>query len=367
MGPGTANDPLPLSGRQLGALARTTVRELAWGLPEFRRETRKWIRLAARIPDESIRADALRSFESKRGNMAGAALFTTLPRHRSRELLRALVSFQTIFDFLDDLHERHPTAPNGQRLYLALIDALIPGGHLPDYYAQHPRTDDGGYLVALVEDCRRQCDSLPSFASVQPLLIQEARRAHRALALNHLPDPDSRDRALRNWAGREFRNQEQWRWFELTAAASGQLAIFALLALAAKPELGADEVEATYRAYWPVMPLLTTMLDSYADQAEDTANDDHRYVSHYRDPGPAVDRLAELIALAAREVAALPDGHRHAVILARMASFYLSKPSARTPAVRAQTKRLLRAGGSLPRALAPVLRIWRTAHGQRSA
>jgi tetraprenyl-beta-curcumene synthase len=363
---GASNDPLPLSGRQVTTLIAATARELSWALPESRREARKWQQRAEHIPDESIRADALRSFSHKRGNLTGATLFTTLLSHRSRGLLQTLVAFQTIFDLLDDLHERHPTATNGEQLYLALVDALTPGEPLPDYYAQHPRTEDAGYLGALIEDCRRRCETLPSFAAVQPLLIHEANKARRVLALNHLPDPEERDRALRHWAETEFPGQEEWPWFELTAAASGQLAIFALLALAAKPALDEREVAATYDAYWPMVPLITTMLDSFVDQLEDAENGDHRYISHYREPGLAVARLSELIESAASRIVGLPDGHRHAVIISCMVAFYLTKDSVRSSALEPQAKQLLRAGGSLPRALAPVLRIWRTAYAQRA-
>jgi hypothetical protein len=109
------------------------------------------------------------------------------------------------------------------------------------------------------------------------------------------------------------------------------------------------------------------MLDSYVDRAEDIEKGAHRYPSHYPDHDQAVSRLSEVISAAAHEVAAAPDGHRHAVIFGCMVSFDLAKDSARAPAARTDTLRLLRTGGSLPRALAPVLRLWRTAYGQRAA
>jgi tetraprenyl-beta-curcumene synthase len=298
--------------------------------------------------------------------MAGAVVFTTVPNRRSRELLQTLVAFQTIFDFLDDLHERHPTAANG-RVYMALVDALTPDKPISDYYTGHPWKEDDGYLEALVEASRRRCEALPSFTSVRELLSREAERAHQVLAMNHLAHSDDRSRALRDWVDREFPAQTEWHWFELTAAASGQLAIFALLALAAKPGVDEEEVIATYDACWPTIPLLTTMLDSFVDQPEDTDNGDHRYVTHYRESERAVERLSGLIERAAQALTPLPDGHRHAVILGSMITFYLTKDSARSPALERETRQLIRAGGSLPRTLAPILRIWRTAYMQRGA
>jgi tetraprenyl-beta-curcumene synthase len=365
MAPRNSNDPLSLSGRQVKTFASATARELAWGLPEVSRETRRWSELAGQIPDGPLHVDAIRALEGKREQLAGAALFITLLSERNSALLQALVAFQTIFDFLDNVHERHPTGANGQRLYLALIDALIPGGPVPDYFAHHSSAEDGGYLQALVKDCRRRCATLPSFAAVQGLLVREARRAQRTLPLNHLADPASRDRALCHWAHREFPEQSEWRWYELTAAASGQLAILVLLALAAKPTLGAGEVEATYAAYWPAIPALTTMLDSFVDQAEGTDDGNHRYVAHY--PERPVDRLSELIVIAASGLTELPDANRHMVILGCIIAFYLATDSAWATGMEEERRQLLQAGGSLPEVLAPVLRPWRGACSQRAA
>ena len=347
-------------------MAAATTRELAWGLPVMNRETRHWAQLAGRIPDEPLRADALRALNTKRGHLAGAVAFTIVPAYRSPQLLRALLAHQAIVDFLDTAHERHPTESGGDGLHLAVLEALTPGAAIGDYYVDHPWQDDAGYLRALVEECRRQCEALPSFAAVQPLLTREADRAGKILTLNHLPDPGERDPALRDLVEREFPGEERWSWFELTAAACGQLMIFVLLALAAKPDLDEAEITATYDAYWPLMPMLTTMLDSFVDQPEDVDNDNHQYVSHYRDHTEAVERISELIEMAAFEIAALPDGHRHAVIFSCMVALYLTKDSARTPAMKQDAKRLVQAGGSLSQALMPVLRIWRTAYAQRA-
>ena len=70
--------------------------------------------------------------------------------------------------------------------------------------------------------------------------------------------------------------------------------------------------------------------------------------------------------LALRETGALDDGEKHTLIAACMVAMYLSKDSARTPAMRLGTRRLVLAGGSLPRVLLPILRLWRIAYSYRS-
>jgi hypothetical protein len=50
-----------------------------------------------------------------------------------------------------------------------------------------------------------------------------------------------------------------------------------------------------------------------------------------------------------------------------MVAMYLSRDSAYTPELRASTRTLVDAGGSLTKLLLPILRTWRIAYGLRSA
>lgn len=352
--------------RQADALTRSCFRELTWGLPGMSRELSRWKRRAAEIPDERIRADAMVTFERKVGHSAGAVIFSTLPRARNWDLLRALVAIQAAFDLLDDLHERHPTAANA-RLFQALVDAVTPGALPGDYYAHHPWCDDGGYLASLVTTSQECCRALPSFPRVADLLNREAVRASQVLPGNHLPEPGHRTAVLRRWVKAELPDESTWDWFELTAAASGQLTIFALLAMAAEPDVCAEEIEMTHGAYWPSVPLVATMLDSYVDQTIDAELGGHRYLSYYGGHEPLVERLCDLIDQAGRGLHALPGGHRHVVIFNCMIAFYLANERARAGGLEAGTRQLIEAGGPLTQALVPVLRIWRAAYRQRSA
>jgi tetraprenyl-beta-curcumene synthase len=323
---------------------------------------------ALAIPDAPIREDALASIERKRGHTDGAALFWTLPRRRNTELLRLLVAFEMIWDFLDSVNERGADRgrENGLQLHLALVEALDPSATISDYYRHHPWREDGGYLRALVEACRRGCSALPSYSRVQALVTRETTRA-QVLALNHDPNPNCRDAALKRWAEREFDDRHDASWFELSGAASASLTVHALLALAAEPACAEREVERACAVYFPWLSLATTMLDSYVDQVEDEVSGNHSYIAHYESPAIAARRVCEVIERAARESTRLHNGRRHAVIVACMVAMYLSRDSARTPAMRATTGGFIEAGGSLTRVLLPVLRLWRIVYAQRSA
>ena len=193
---------------------------------------------------------------------------------------------------------------------------------------------------------------------------REAERAE-VLLLNHEPRPAVREAALRQWAERHFGAPPDVTWFELTASASGWITTHALLALAARPDATPADAEETYAAYFPWLSLTLTLIDGYADHADDAVTSNHNYLTYFAGMDLAAERLRECIQEAAAAVRTLPDGERHAVLLACMIALYLSKDSARAPTLRATTAEIAAAGGSLTRLLLPILRAWRLCNGQR--
>jgi tetraprenyl-beta-curcumene synthase len=358
-------DPIPLSARQLGALAGAAARELVWGLNAVSQEIRHWKRLARLIPEAPIREDALATLARKRAHIAGAALFWTLPERRDPGLLRLLVTYEITLEFLDNVHERAGGRANGRQLHRALVEALDPTMPISDYYLLHPWRDDGGYLRALVQACRVGCHSLPRYPETRELLLQGARRCAEVQSLNHEAEVLACGGGLRDWAEAEFGRQADASWWEMTAAASSSIGTHALLALAACPHR--QNWARVNAAYVPWLCAVSTLLDSYADAAADAPRGAHSYLDYYADREAAVMRLSELIRRSAREASGLPDGDRHSVILACMLAMYLSNDRVRTPAMRSSTARLVAAGGSLTRVLLPVLRLWRITYRQRSA
>ena len=331
------------------------------------REEHRWRALARKIPDRPIRQDALSALAGKRCQTDGAALFSILPRARDPNLLRLLVAYQIIWDFLDSVSERGAGAgqANGRQLHLALIDALDPARPISDHYRHNPWRQDGGYLNALVNVCRENCARLPSYGRVRGIVVEEAFRA-QVLAINHDPDPSRRDTLLEAWAGREFPQAGEASWFELSGASSAGLTIFALLALASEPACSEREITRTRHAYFPWISALAAMLDSYVDQTEDAANGDHSYIAHYPTPELACKHVCLMVRRCLGDARSLENSEKHILIITSMVAMYLSKDSALTPAMRESTTHILDAGGSLTRALHPILRLWRIAYAQRS-
>jgi tetraprenyl-beta-curcumene synthase len=368
--------------RQTATLARCSGRELFWGLRGVSREVSRWREQAAAIPNPELRADALAALSRKRGSIDGAALFWILPDRRCGDLLKVLVAYEVLADYLDCVNERGAArgAKNGRQLHLALVEALEPGAPISDYYRYHSSDEDGGYARALVCTCRSGCELLPSYSAVKPFLMRAAGHSG-VLGLNHEPDPERREQVLREWADDQIPahpvdqvpTRPDEHWYERSAGSSAWVGVLAMLALAAKPGraiggcLRDDEVARTYNAYTNWIAPAGAMLDSFADIAEDAASGEHSYVEHYPSMAVATDRIGELVSQSLREARALPDGARHSLLISSMIAFFLSKDAARVPELRASARELRRAGGPLVGLLLPVLRLWRTAYGQRSA
>jgi len=360
-------DTTPLSPRQVSALLAVAAHELTWGIPAVARELDGWRRRASAIPAAPLRQDAIGALASKRFNPEGAALFAVLAGTRNADLVRLLVAFQVLLDYLDSATERAVPDPlaSARQLHLALVEALEPGAPMSDYYRFHPWRDDGGYLRALVGTCRACCTDLPAYARVQPFARRGALRCG-VQGLNHIPDPILREAALRAWAGAEFPGARETSWWELTAAASSTLGVHALLAMAGDPTCSEAELTAVEAAYMPWICAASTMLDSYVDHLADLACGGHSYVAHYPSSRAAAQRVHELVRRSMIEAGRLRRGRRHLLIVAGMVAMYLSSDDARAPSMRPSTARLIQAGGSLTRLLVPLLRTWRIACSQRS-
>ncbi|MGN6188041.1 MAG: DUF2600 family protein [Conexibacter sp.] len=308
------------------ALLGVAWRGLTWTIPSVRRELASWRERARQIPDPALRADALETLRREHMNAHGAALFAVLPRKRSLPLLRLLVAFQVALDYLDTVTE-WPGADeraHGDRLHRALVDAVDPDAEPVDYYGERPWEDDGGYLRALVETCRRGCTALPGYAAVRPYVVGAASNLS-VQVLNHLTDPADCDAALDRWAEGEGQRYSDLLWFERSGAASSTLGIYALLAAADGRHLRPQQICAIDAAYHPTVCLLCTLMDSLVDYDDDRVSGAHSYVARYGSTVAAIERITDLVAQAFAGVRRLPSSSKHLVIVSGMVAMYLGK------------------------------------------
>jgi tetraprenyl-beta-curcumene synthase len=339
------------------ALGSTVARYLTSVLPLVRRELRRWREQASEIPDPVLRSQAIESL-SKRGNMEGAALFAVLaPRSHRRATVRALVAFQTAYNYLDTLGEQPSADPvaNGRTLHRALLVALDPTATHPDYYALHPQREDGGFLVAVVDRCRAAFATLPAHAAVAAAASAAAARIVAFQSLN-LTERQGGYEALEQWARRETPDCSGLHWWQAAGAGGSSLAVHALIATAADADVQHREVEAIEAAYFPWICALHSLLDSLVDVDEDERAGQRNLLSYHASPEQAAFAMKLLAQRASEAASSLPDDLRHRVILTAMAGYYLSSPAASTPDARAIAGNVADAIGPL---LAPALVLFK--------
>jgi tetraprenyl-beta-curcumene synthase len=301
--------------------------------PAVHRELSHWLARASEIPDPVLRRLALEAQRHKRGNIEGAAAFAAFVHPASRPLVvRALVAFQTAYDYADTLSEQPSCDPsaNGYRLHQALLVALDPGVPHIDYYKHNPRREDAGYFDELVDSCRFAVEALCSYAAVTEHALRAASRIV-SYQRHNLSELLGGHEALARWAKAETPRGTDLRWWEIAASAGSSLAIFALIAAAAGPRVRPAEADAVGDAYFPWVGALHTLLDSLVDRREDAAAGQRSLLDYYSSPQEAAARLGLLAAESVSRIRRLPCGREHVLLLAGMTSHYLSTPEALRP------------------------------------
>jgi tetraprenyl-beta-curcumene synthase len=326
--------------------------------PKVARELRGWREQAAAIPDPTLRAHALAALRDKRKHAEGAAAFAVLSPRRSRgNVVRFLVAFQVMYDYLDTISEQpvDDRFLDTMQLHTALTDALMPGGATRAAYDLHPQQDDGGYLARFIETCRTCCSSLPAFPIVASTVRSAAQLARESQGYNHaLQDapPAFLSDVVAPWAAAEGGDAYGLMWWEVIGATGSSLAILVLVASAADPTLEQSESDAIQAVYMPWAGAVLALIDSLVDQEHDHADATHSLVGRYSSSDAAAERVAAFAgrALALTRETASPE--RHALIVAAMIALFASSPEADGPMARDAIRSALDAAG--PRGSLPL-------------
>jgi tetraprenyl-beta-curcumene synthase len=210
-------------------------------------------------------------------------------------------------------------------------------------------------LVALVDTCRTALATLPSHAAVAAGAAAAAERIVGFQTLN-LTERQGGQEALEHWARCETPDRQGLAWWQTAGAAGSSLAVHALIATAARPDVTRRDVEAIEAGYFPWICALHSLLDSLVDVAEDERAGQRNLLSYHASPQQAAFAMRILARRATEALDALPDEPPHRVILTAMAGYYLSSRDARTPYARAIAANVAAAIGPL---LGPVLVLFK--------
>jgi tetraprenyl-beta-curcumene synthase len=284
------------------------------------------------MPDPTLRAHALAAL-GKRGNMEGAAAFATFaPRSRRKDAIRAAVAFQSAYNYLDVLAEQRSddSRGNSARLHEALVVALDPTRPHPDYYEHHSHRGDGGYLEAMVDTCRGRLSALPSHEAVAPVALRAAERVRLFQSFNRGIDQGTHEQ-LERWGREQTPLESGLRWWETAASGGSSLGVHLMIATAAERVVEQGHIEALENAYFPWIGALHSMLDHLVDTDEDARTGQRSLMTGYSCVEEAAERMRLLAERSLQVARELGPGRRHELIVAAMASFYLSERGAHAP------------------------------------
>jgi tetraprenyl-beta-curcumene synthase len=320
------------------------LRFLRTVVPHARLELEGIRSLAGSIRDDALRDEALASIDAKAYHVAGGCILATfLPRPKARAYVELVAPLESIYDYLDNLCDRHPDVPVEAYpvLHQAIADALDPYASPRDYYALGPHGHDNGYLRRLVTRVQRSLRRLAGHQALLPVFREAAQLYAEIQTYKHYP-PGERERACRDWfAARKDDRVGDLEWYEFACAAGSQFQVYAPLyeLFAGRPQ----SIAAAYDAHFPAVAALHVLLDSFIDQAEDRDHGELSFAAAYATPAAMRERAGYLAGLAKRRFAALPKRYPHEFVLRVMSLFYLTHPKVYAQSLNREAESLLQA------------------------
>jgi len=317
--------------------------------PQVHENLQRWIGLARKIPDPELQKQALASIDGKAFHCEGGGIYGLLAGDRYREVIRFIVAYQTISDYLDNLCDRSTSQdPDDFRiLHTSMHHALTPGSKLSDYYRCRDERDDGGYLAALVMTCQEILARLPAHDLIAPQL-HELADYYCALQVYKHVRKEERVPLMQAWFEKQKKTLPPMAWYEFAACSGSTIGIFCLVAHACHQDCSALLVRNIKDAYFPWVQGLHILLDYLIDQDEDRRGGDLNFCSYYSDHRETVARLSHFFKQANLSIAALPHARFHCLINQGMLGIYCAdKKVYRQKEVRMAARELVFLGGGV--------------------
>lgn len=310
--------------------------------PMVNEELKSWEKFILSCPQSIPSTQALSSLEYKSFHAIGGSVYALYPGADTAALVKLIVAFQTISDYLDNLCDRAGVQDEEAffSLHTSMIDALEPGGRMHDYYRHYPYKDDGGYLCGLVDECRSQINKLPSFNIVKGDVYESIRLYSELQAYKHLSN-HVREEKLMHWSDLhigEFTGILPW---EFWAAAGSTLGIFMMFAAACSQDLNYDEVSKIKKAYFPWICGLHILLDYFIDYNEDIENNDLNFVRYYKDDEQVLNRFNLFIESSLYMAGDLHYPVFHTTVVLGLLAMYLSDDKAYSSNLKSITESII--------------------------
>jgi tetraprenyl-beta-curcumene synthase len=326
--------------------ARLLFHYISYTLPQVKRLLKYWQTEAAQCVDEELRVQALNSIAGKDFHCQGGAVFAVPYPEDEELLLKLIIAYQTLCDYLDNLCDRANCLDGVafRELHDSLLDALTPGVEVHNYYRSYPYQDDGGYIAKLVEECRQCIEEMPSYMEVYPDLIQLAQIYIDLQVKKHI-DWELREKTLIDWAKSHVSGHPDILWNEFAAASGSTLALFALFGLATQRNISRTDSQIMVQTYFPWICGLHILLDYFIDQDEDRAGGDLNFTFYYSDQKEMMDRLKIFIRQAHSRASQLPHPDFEKTVIEGLLAMYFSDKKVKRQGLDKMARELINESG----------------------
>jgi len=310
--------------------------------PKVYDELEIWKVKASCCPDNTLFTQAMSSIDKKGFHALGGSVFALYPGADCDNLVKLIVAYQTISDYLDNLCDRAGVLDEDSfsQLHIATVDALEVEGSFHDYYKYYHYKDDGGYLIALVEECKHQISKLPAYELVAKDIMNFANLYSGLQTYKHLSF-DTREKKLFQWSKTNMGTLKGLFPWEFCAATGSTLGIFVLFAAASNPILKPQDVLEIKEAYFPWLCGLHILLDYFIDYNEDIENKDLNFVQYYNESIEVSNRLNFFIENSLKKVSTLKYPLFHKTVVYGLLAMYLSDEKAYSSNLKDTSKRII--------------------------
>ncbi|MDK2991914.1 MAG: tetraprenyl-beta-curcumene synthase [Clostridiales bacterium] len=286
--------------------------------------------IARHIPDKMLSKQALDSIATKKFHCQGGSVYALYPHTDVDKMIKFIVAYQTISDYLDNLCDRSGIFDETafRNLHMAMTDALLADERYSDYYRYYPYSQDGGYLRYLVKECKSIVNLIPAYEVIKDKILYLAGIYSDLQVYKHLAH-DIREDKLIKWSAMHIGSSyPNLNWWEFAAASGSTLGIFVLVACAFDTNLRAETAQGIYDAYFPWICGLHILLDYYIDLYDDAENGDLNFVSYYNDNQDCEKHLKRFYTASLNAVAHLKETSFHRMVVDGLLAMYLSDPKA---------------------------------------
>ena len=317
--------------------------------PIVHRELAEWQAKAENIPNDELRTQALSSIAHKTFHCEGGAILALAAGAKKDDVIRFIVAYQTISDYLDKLCDRSTSLDpdDFSLLHQSMKDCFNPEILTRNYYELREDQDDGGYLTELVQTCQSVLKEIRSYGCIEPYL-KKLCLYYCDLQIHKHVKWEERVQRLENWfKGVKDDLPKDLSWYEFSACAGSTLGIFCLVSYAFRNDFNEQLAKGIYEAYFPYVQGLHIMLDYFIDQEEDRHGNDLNFCFYYDTEEQMIKRLCYFLERANKDVTKIPDSKFHSMINQGLIGIYLADSKVKKQsAVRKYTQKLLRLAGS---------------------